>query len=59
MYTTAVETQKLLSSTATQKTQETQETAKRSRMLEILKKIETVFLDVAMDSNSHRWIFKI
>ncbi|HHT9146055.1 MAG: hypothetical protein Q7J76_07420 [Candidatus Brocadiaceae bacterium] len=53
----AVETQKLLSGTATQETQQTQETsktAKRSRLLDILKKIETAFLDAAMDGNNHK-----
>ena len=55
----AVETQKLLSGTVTQETQETKETreaqitAKRSRILDILKKIETAFLDATLDSNRH------
>lgn len=56
----AVETQKLLSGTATQQTQQTQrtqetqktqETAKRIKILDILKKIETAFLDVSLNSN--------
>lgn len=62
----AVETQRLLSGTTTQKTQQTQrtqetqetrktqETAKRSRVLDILKKIETPFLDAALNSNNHQ-----
>lgn len=59
----AVETQKLLSGTVTQETQQTQETketretqktAKRSRILDILKKIETAFLDASLNSNSHK-----
>lgn len=50
----AVETQKLLSGTVTQQTQETQKTAKRSKILDILKKIETAFLDAALNSNNHR-----
>lgn len=59
----AIETQRLLSGTATQETQETQETqktqetsktAKSSRILAILKKIETLFLDAALNSNNHR-----
>ncbi|MBI5308745.1 MAG: hypothetical protein HZB37_10545 [Planctomycetes bacterium] len=33
---------------------ETQKTAKRSRILEILKKIEAAFLDAALNSNNHR-----
>ena len=56
----AVETQKLLSGTVTQETQQTQktkktqETAKRSRILDILKKIETAFLDASLNSNNHK-----
>ncbi len=59
----AVETQKLLSGTVTQEAQKTQETketreaqktAKRSKLLEILKKIETAFLDAALNSNNHK-----
>lgn len=65
----AVETQKLLSGTATQQTnrtqetlqtqktqeaRETQKTAKRSKMLDILKKIESAFLDTSLNSNNHQ-----
>lgn len=52
----AVETQWLLSSTATQgtpQTKKTQKTAKSNRIRCILKKIETVFLDASLDSNRH------
>ncbi|MCK6468831.1 MAG: hypothetical protein L6Q53_11645 [Candidatus Brocadia sinica] len=50
----AVETQRLLSGTATQVTQQTQQTKRRSKILEILKKIETAFLDAALNSNNHQ-----
>lgn len=53
----AIETQRLLSGTVTQeaqKTQETSKTAKSSRILAILKKIETAFLNASLDSNNHR-----
>lgn len=59
----AIETQRLLSGTATvetsqakqtQNTRETQTTAKRSKILDVLKKIETAFLDATLNSNNHQ-----
>ena len=50
----AVETQQTQQTQKTQETRETQKTARCSKLLDILKKIETAFLDAGLNSNNHQ-----